>query len=277
MKLAASLTAACILFAVSTTVANAEELPPQARAVLDKVSGRAGECVHIAPARPKGRLAIVSANGGYRKGVPELQNPINDAAVMGAALSRLDFDLYMVTDFSQADAEKCLAEAIAANPQVNVVAFHYSGHGIQIRDVNYLIGVDYEPDQPASGNDLIELQSMLDRLSAIAKSSIVFLDACRDNPFSTAELPGLSVSTGRSAGANKSGSAPAATTGNAQPAGIFVAYSTSPNSTATDGTGIVSPFSSALARNIVKPGTSVQKAMAMVTREVGEATDLGAV
>ena len=70
MKLAASLTAACIMFAVSTTVANAEELPPQARAVLDKVSGRAGECVHIAPARPKGRLAIVSANAGYRKGVP---------------------------------------------------------------------------------------------------------------------------------------------------------------------------------------------------------------
>ncbi len=273
MRMAAVLTAACIMLVLAPGKGRTEELSPQARTILETLEDRPGECVHIAPAKTKGRLAVVSANAGYRNGITPLQNPLNDAAVMGAALSKLDFELYMLTDFSRGAAAECIDEAIAENPQVNVAVFHYSGHGIQIRDVNYLIGVDYAPDEPAADNDLIDLQAMLDRLTAAARSSMVFLDACRDNPFASADLPGLSVSTGRSAGSSKGGSTPAATSANAQPAGIFVAYSTSPNSTATDGTGDVSPFSAALARNIVKPGTSVQKAMAMVTREVGEATD----
>jgi hypothetical protein len=53
----------------------------------------------------------------------------------------------------------------------------------------------------------------------------------------------------------------------------MVAYSTSPNSVAVDGTGDLSPFTAAFVKSVATPGYSIQRVMAEVTKGVGEETD----
>ncbi|TMG96375.1 MAG: caspase family protein, partial [Betaproteobacteria bacterium] len=66
-----------------------------------------------------------------------------------------------------------------------IAVLYYAGHGLQLRDHNYLMPVDAdirsEDEIPISGMDL---SFILGRMShARSRVNIVILDACRNNPF----------------------------------------------------------------------------------------------
>jgi uncharacterized caspase-like protein len=84
----------------------------------------------------------------------------------------------------------------------------------------------------------ISLNATLDYLPA--KTRLVFLDACRDNPASR------SLMATRSAGSV--GLAPTAA-----PSGTLIAYATKDGATAEDGTGANSPYSAALLAHLDSP------------------------
>ncbi len=56
------------------------------------------------------------------------------------------------------------------------------------------------------------------------------------------------------------------------PQGMFIAYSTSPGRTAEDGDGKNSPYSLALAQEILKPGLDFEKVFKSVGARVAKAT-----
>jgi hypothetical protein len=100
-----------------------------------------------------------------------------------------------------------------------------------------------------------------------AKVKLVFLDACRDNPFA-ARLRSLkttrSVNVQTGLAEMKSGE------------GTLIAFATGPGQTALDGReGTNSPFTRALMANIAKPGVEIQEAMTKVRAQVNEETDKG--
>jgi hypothetical protein len=100
-----------------------------------------------------------------------------------------------------------------------------------------------------------------------AKVKLVFLDACRDNPFaakikSNSATRSVSVQTGLAE--MKSGE------------GTLIAFATGPGQTALDGQeGTNSPFTRALIAHITTPGVEIQQAMTEVRAQVNEETNKG--
>ena len=110
----------------------------------------------------------------------------------------------------------------------------YAGHGVQVKGRNYLLPVDTEiraeEEVPAKSADLNEL---LDRLGTMKDGiNIVILDACRNNPFSGAEVLGPDGRRLKFRGATPSGLAPVEA-----PLGSMVAFSTAPGGVALDNPG----------------------------------------
>jgi caspase domain-containing protein len=96
-----------------------------------------------------------------------------------------------------------------------------------------------------------------------AKTKIVFLDACRDNPALFANLV-------KGRGSYPKGLAPAVGSNfeeTASGGGVFIAYATDSGSVALDGQAEHSPFTQALLRNLDKP-ISIDDMFSLVTREV---------
>ena len=62
---------------------------------------------------------------------------------------------------------------------------YYAGHGVQDKGVNYLVPVDAQIGSTAQIKyQSVDLGLVLDHLQeAGTRLNLVFLDACRDNPF----------------------------------------------------------------------------------------------
>jgi len=102
---------------------------------------------------------------------------------------------------------------------------------VQVKGRNYLLPVDTEiraEDEVASKS--ADLTELLDRLAALQQGiNIVILDACRNNPFSGAEILGPDGRRLKFRGATPSGLAPVEA-----PLGSMVAFSTAPGGVALD-------------------------------------------
>jgi uncharacterized caspase-like protein len=234
-------------------------LPSLAAAVL------AGSLLAL-PASAQKRVGLVIGNSAY-KHATALANPANDANDMGAALKELGFEVILGLDLDKRGFDQRVREFSRALPDAETGVFYYAGHGLQVLGRNFLIPVDAQLqserdlDFEASSLDFILKQMELDR---DGKTSIVFLDACRDNPLAG----NLARSMGtRSAGVGR---------GLAQVqagVGTFVAYSTQPGNVALDGQERNSPFTAALATSIKEPGRNLTSVMIDVRRKVLAATN----
>ena len=156
-----------------------------------------GTCVHRpAPAGAVGkRVAMIVGNGAYKNGIPALPNLSHDAEATAKAVGALGFEVFLTTDADSAAMQTCLGEAYSHLADTDVAMLYYSGHGIQIKDANYLVATD------AGAGDLkhgfVPVQPIVEALQAHAKATLVLLDACRSNPLTEGGQSGLSVSTGR--------------------------------------------------------------------------------
>lgn len=236
-------------------------------------AAQAGACVHRpAPAGTAGkRVAMIIGNGAYSNGLPALANPARDAEATAKAVGALGFEVFLATDADGAALGQCLDQAYAGAADADVALFYYSGHGIQIKDENYLVATDAAARDLAHG--LVPVQPVVDALQARAKATLVVLDACRNNPMAADGPAGLSVSTGRGLARIKDAEPAPAPAATVQARGLMVAYSTSPNAVAVDGTGTLSPFTAAFVKAVGTSGYSVQRVMSDVTKAVGEETD----
>jgi uncharacterized caspase-like protein len=60
--------------------------------------------------------------------------------------------------------------------------FYYAGHGLQVNQKNYLAPIDAELKSETDLTEAVELDLVLKQMLRSAGTSLVFLDACRDNP-----------------------------------------------------------------------------------------------
>jgi len=181
------------------------------------------------PAGAEHKAALVIGNGAYRIGV--LKNPVNDAQAVAASLRALGFEVVLRENASLRDMIEAFRQFSVAARTADVRVVFYAGHGLQVKGRNYLLPVDTEiraeDEVPAKSADLNEL---LDRLGAMQHGiNIVILDACRNNPFSGAEILGPDGRRLKFRGATPSGLAPVEA-----PLGSMVAFSTAPGGVALD-------------------------------------------
>jgi len=219
----------------------------------------------LAPAKAENRVALVVGNTHYEHSAP-LSNPVNDANDIAAVLKRLGFEVLLGLDLDKRAFDLKVRDFARALNNADTALFFYAGHGLQVSLQNYLIPVDAviesEPDLDFEGVrlDLVLKHMELDREG---KTNIVFLDACRDNPFTE----NLARSMGTRAASVGHGLAPVQTG-----VGTFIAYSTQPGNVAADGAGRNSPFASALKRHITEPGRNLTAIMIEVRKDVLEET-----
>lgn len=206
------------------------------------------------------RLALVIGNSTYSS-VASLDNPSNDARVIGATLDQMGFEVTLLIDADQAQMKRGIAMFGRDLRDAGTDAtglFYYAGHGVQSFGANFLLPVDVALAD-AADLDLVgvDAQSVLRQMySARNRTNIMILDACRNNPFSN--IPEF----------NDSGLAEMKA-----PTGTFLAYATAPGEVALDGTETNSPFTHALASHMTEPGLPIEQMFKRVRRDVLTETD----
>jgi uncharacterized caspase-like protein len=176
------------------------------------------------PAQAEKRVALLVGNNAYES-VPKLQTAVNDARAVAAGLRDLGFSVSVAENQSRrAMSEALLAFDKAVEPG-DIAFFFFAGHGFEIRGQNYLLPTDV-PDVGDGQEELMRDSSFLaervvERLQARgARTVVLVLDACRNNPF---ERPG-----GR--GLRGAGGLAAMTPAE----GVFIVYSAGAKQTALD-------------------------------------------
>jgi hypothetical protein len=219
----------------------------------------------VSPALAEKRVALVVGNSAYVQ-AGALPNPMNDASDMAEALKQVGFEVILGLDLTKSAFDGKVRDFARALEQADVAVFFYAGHGLQVGGRNYLIPVDAklqsERDLDFDGIslDFVLRQVELDREG---KTSIVFLDACRDNPLAR----NLARSMGTRSASVGQGLAQVQTG-----VGTFIAYSTQPGNVAVDGAGRNSPFTAALSKAVVQPDRNLTSVMIEVRKEVLSAT-----
>ena len=209
------------------------------------------------------RVALVIGNSAY-KHAGELLNPRNDAADIARALKALNFEVIEGTDLDRGAMERKLREFARALEGSDVGLFFYAGHGLQAKGVNYLLGIDANLEAERDLEfETLRLEAVLTHMEREAKTSIVFLDACRNNPLAR----NLARTMGTRGVSENNGLAPVASA-----LGTFVAFATQPGAVASDGSGRNSPFTAALKKHIAAPGLALSDVMIEVRKEVVGAT-----
>lgn len=193
------------------------------------------------------RIALVVGNSNYTA-VSGLPNPVNDAALMAQTLTDVGFSVTLVSDGDldgMRAAVSAFGVALREGGSDATGLFYYAGHGVQSFGRNYLLPVDVNLSNAADLSLVgIEADSVLRQMfSARNRTNIVILDACRNNPF--VEI--LDLTDNGLAEMNA-------------PTGTFLALSTSPGAVAMDGLGDNSPFTTALAEQMLIPGQPIEQA-----------------
>ena len=226
----------------------------------------AGLLVSANAAQADKRVAFVVGNGAY-KNVAPLPNPAVDAKSMAKVLRNVGFEVVEGANLTRDKMTERLLEFGKKAEGADVALFFYAGHGIAINGTNYLLPVDADlkSEMDVKLGAAINIDTTLEQTMGDAKVKLVFLDACRDNPFaarirSAKATRSVNVQTGLAE--MKSGE------------GTLIAFATGPGQTALDGeVGTNSPFTRALMANIAAPGMEIQQAMTRVRAQVNEETN----
>src|SRR5262249_28865912 len=214
-------------------------------------------------ARAEKRVAFVVGNANYQN-VSALANPANDARDMAEALTRLGFTVILGLDLDKRGFDLKTRDFVRALEGADVGVFFYAGHGLQVSGINYLVATDAKLDaQRDLDFETIKLDFVLQQMEREAKTNIVFLDACRNNPL-TRNL----ARTMCTRGVSENGGLAAVTSG----LGTFIAYATQPGAVASDGLGRNSPFTTALKKHVTAAALSISDLMIEVRRDGISAT-----
>ncbi len=209
---------------------------------------------------PPRRVALVIGNGGYRN-VDRLGNPANDARLVASTLRSAGFTL--VGDGPQIDLDKSrfdrLVQAFGKALQgADVALFYYSGHGMQVQGVNWLVPVDANPSSTRDLDfQMVDASLVLRQMEGSGtKLNLLLLDACRNNPFAS---HGIRATGGGLAEMRA-------------PEGTLISYATQPGNVAADGSGADSPYTAALVDAIRQPGLDVFRVFNQVGLTVKQST-----
>ena len=184
-----------------------------------------------------GRVALVVGNSAYAA-IGALPNPGNDAADVTTALGRLGFEVETVRNADRVGLNAALRGFTRRSVGADVALVFYAGHGLEMDGVNYLVPVAAQLERDTDVR--FEAVALDDVLASVegAALRVVILDACRNNPLARSMQR---TSASRSVSRGSFGELNEDLLG----AETLVAYAAA-GTTAADGTGRNSPYTSAL-------------------------------
>ena len=214
-----------------------------------------------APANAQTKVALVFGNGVYQN-APELPNPPHDAADVAAAFLRLGFSVRLVTDARYDTMRLALVDFNRKARDAEMAVVFFAGHGKEVAGENWLVPIDAElKSDLGTEQEAISLRAIVLMASSASKLGLVVLDACRNNPFlvkmrRTIATRAISRGLGRIEPTNN----------------VLVAYAAKDGTTAADGDGRNSPFTTALLKYLETPGLEINFLFRNVRDDVIAAT-----
>lgn len=208
-------------------------------------------------AQPKeNRVALVVGNSAY-KSAP-LRNPTNDAKDMAAKLKVMGFTVIERSNLSVKQIGSTLREFRSKLTPGSVALVFYAGHGLQIKGENYLPAVDAdingEEDVPTQSLAIRQIMDVLD--DAKTRLNLVFLDACRNNPYARSFRSAAD-------GLNRVNA----------PSGTLISFATRPGSVASDGIGRNGLYTSALLQQMNNQSQPIEQVLKRVVSQVKSASN----
>lgn len=204
----------------------------------------------------KRKIALCIGNANYPES--SLKNPCNDANDVATSLQLLGFVVQKLTDASTVEMDDALRRFSDDLSKAQIGLFFFAGHGMQIEGTNFLTAVNsnFETELDAKHSSL-PLEKVLEVFEKASNStSIVLLDACRDNPYERqwrgTGTPGLASIYA--------------------PRGTIIAYATSSGQTASDGTGRNGAFTAALLQHISTQNVSIEDLFKRVRNTLSAST-----
>jgi uncharacterized caspase-like protein len=204
------------------------------------------------PTPTEQRLALLIGNATYR--LDPLLNPVNDVRLMAESLKSVGFEVMVLENANLEQTLKTVNEFARKLDQYKGVGlFYYAGHGVQLEGENYLVPIDgtMEREEEVRARSL-KAQEVLQKMQrARNRLNLVFLDACRNDPF---------IKSNRSASLGLARMDASL--------GMLISYATAPGSVAEDGKGSNSSFTKHLATTLREPGLRIEDVLKRVRTAV---------
>ena len=129
------------------------------------------------------RVALVIGNANYEN-ADTLLNTISDLRAIAALLRRVGFDVVDERiNVGVVEFKRAVRNFLDTTTDADIAIVYYSGHGIEVAGVNYLIPVDAKMENILDADDeAVSLDRILLSTQTAKKLSLIILDACRENP-----------------------------------------------------------------------------------------------
>ncbi len=208
------------------------------------------------------RVALIIGNSDYQH-AGRLNNPKNDAVLADKALKSLGFETSLLTDRSFDVLKDDLSNFRNMSENAEMALIYFAGHGIQIEQNNYLLAVDtLTDDLDAARNSSVAMDNFINAFAPSAKTKLLMLDACRNNPFAE-DTRSLNSETTRGLARV-----------NHEVSDLMVVYAAQPNRVALDGNGDNSPFLTAVVNSLTeKNDVKLSDALIEITNRVKTSTN----
>ena len=209
------------------------------------------------------RVALLIGNSAYQH-VPKLPNPERDAEAIAALLKHAGFDSVEVdSNLPIGDMRRVVRDFSEQARDADIAVIYFAGHGLEAGGVNYLVPVDASLRRDIDVEDeAVPLDRLLQVTEQTKRLRLVILDACRDNPFANSMRRTMAS---RAVGRGLARVVPSTSN-------TLVAFAARAGSTAADGDGPHSPFTTALLKNPGAPNLDIRLALGRVRDEVLRAT-----
>ncbi|MBB1271163.1 caspase family protein [Shewanella sp. SR44-3] len=197
------------------------------------------------------KKALVIGNSSYRIDKEKLKNPINDAKKMESILTYKGFNVTLTSDLNEKDLDGVFNKFVDNVNEGDDVIFFFAGHGIEDRDTNYLLSIDYKENFDLDTS--LTVDKIQNRLYQKNNSGfkLIVIDACRNNPvYADSPLPQKTKANNNT----------------------LVAFSTSSGNSAKDGNGSNSYYTASLVETIKEYGLSISEVFSITRNKVIEHT-----
>ena len=174
------------------------------------------------------RVALVIGNDKYAN-LParaQLERAVNDARAIRQALKDVGFEVAVIQNASRSAFNAKWQQFLLSVAEGDVVAFYFSGHGVEIEGLNFLIPsdipqIEYGRQEQIKRKSISVSELLLDLQKRKPGLSLLILDACREHPL----IPDAFKSAGGAPGGLAKMDAPN---------GTFIMYSAGAGQTALD-------------------------------------------
>jgi hypothetical protein len=211
------------------------------------------------------RVALVIGNSAYLH-TTQIPNPANDARDIAAALGRLGFAVDLRLDLDKRGMDDAIRRFGDRRGTASAGLIYFAGHGLQVDGQNYLLPVDAKLEKERDLRyEAVSLTDMLFETERTSGINVIILDACRDNP--------LASSLARRMGRTRAALVGRGLARVEGAVGTLIAYATRDGTTAADGEGRNSPYTTGVLEWIEKPGLEISMMFRRVRESVMAATN----